>query len=65
MTEYIPAQKLRRLAIKAESTASIMPNDTPAERFGENMAEQIRECLDKERLSKSEICDTETKQLEQ
>jgi len=58
MTDYIPARKLRRLAIKAESTASIMPDDTPGERFGESMAEQIRECLENERLSESEICDT-------
>jgi len=59
MTDYIPARELRRLAIKAESTASIKPDDTPAERFGERMAEQIRECLDKERLSESDICDTD------
>ena len=57
MTEYVPADAVRRLAISAESDAGLFEDDSQANRLGEKIAGDIRDMFEDERVTKSEVCD--------
>lgn len=57
MTEYVPADAVRRLAISAESDAGLFEDDSQANRVGEKIADDIRETLENERVTESEVCE--------
>jgi hypothetical protein len=57
MTEYVPADAVRRLAISAESDAGLFDDDSQANRLGEKIASDIRETLEDKRVTESEVCD--------
>jgi len=56
MTDYVPADAVRRLAIAAERDANIFADDTRANKLGEKIAADIRDTLDAERVTEVEVC---------
>lgn len=56
MTEYVPLSAVRRLAARAESDAGLFEDDTPANRLGHKIADDLREAIDKERVTEAEVC---------
>jgi len=57
MTEYVPVDAVRRLAIRAESDAGLFDDGSQANRLGEKIAGDIRETLEGERVTEAEVCD--------
>jgi len=57
MTDYVPAQEVLRLAIRAESDAGLFDDDSQANQLGEKIADDIRECVDEHAIAESEVSD--------
>jgi len=57
MTEYVPVRAVNKLAVRAESNAEIMPDESTSERLAEQTAADVREIIDEHAVSKAEVCD--------
>jgi hypothetical protein len=57
MTDFVPADQVRRLAHSAESFGEVFGEGTPARRLGQKLADDIRDCVDKHAIPEQEVRD--------
>jgi len=57
MSEYVPVREVNKLAVRAESNAGVMPDESTSERLAEQMAADVRKIIDEHAVSKAEVAD--------